>query len=176
MNFIQKNKYYLHIAITLLVIVIIKIIDTHIKTDVCNDIAAFELARDFDTSQAMVNAWTDNAKLWVAFDLGFDYLFILLYVSFIIISTQKVITKIAQKSTLWIKIGKILMYAQLVAGMFDALENYFLFKILLGAQNPAYPQYAFWFASIKFILVAFGLLYLLTSLIKYRKFVFSKDE
>jgi len=176
MNFIQKNKYYLHIAITLLVVVIIKIIDTHIKTDVCNDIAGYELAKDFDTSQAMVNAWTDNAKLWVAFDLGFDYLFILLYVSFIIISIQRVIAKIAQKSTLWIKMGKLLMYAQLVAGLFDALENYYLFKILLGAQNPAYPQYAFWFATVKFLFVALGLLYLLISAVKYRKLLFSKAK
>jgi hypothetical protein len=174
MKYIKNNKYYLLIALTLVVIVAIKIIDAFIITDACSGIGAYELAKVFDKSQQMLNTWTANAKPWVAFDLGFDYLFILLYVSFIAISIYKIIQKLPATRHLLIIVGTILMYAQFIAGIFDGIENYLLLKILLGDQNTNTPNNAFWFASIKFAIVGLALLYIIVTATLYRKRIFGK--
>jgi hypothetical protein len=52
-------------------------------------------------------------------------------------------------------------YGVFVAAVFDAVENYALFQILLDRIVSPYPEIAFYCASIKFGLLSFGLLYAL---------------
>jgi hypothetical protein len=52
-------------------------------------------------------------------------------------------------------------YGAFVAALFDAVENYALFQILLNRVYSPYPEIAYYFASIKFGLLIFGLLYAL---------------
>ncbi len=51
------------------------------------------------------------------------------------------------------------------AGLFDALENYSLIRVLLGARFDLWPQVARISATARFSLVALGLVYALVALV-----------
>ena len=47
-------------------------------------------------------------------------------------------------------------YGAFAAASFDAVENYALFRVLLGAYDTGYPEVAAFCATVKFSLLAFG--------------------
>jgi hypothetical protein len=49
------------------------------------------------------------------------------------------------------------------AAFLDAVENYGLIHVLLGAETGLWPVLAFWCAFSKFALVAVGLAYIVVS-------------
>ena len=54
---------------------------------------------------------------------------------------------------------------QIVAALFDAIENVALIKLLLGTNNEIYSLIAFCFALIKFVLIGIGIIYLIIGLL-----------
>jgi len=60
-------------------------------------------------------------------------------------------------------------YGAFAAALFDAVENYALFQILLNRISSPYPEMGDYCASIKFSLLIFGLIYALTGLIPTKK-------
>ncbi|NHZ86574.1 MAG: hypothetical protein GWP19_11965, partial [Planctomycetia bacterium] len=54
---------------------------------------------------------------------------------------------------------------QFVAALFDAIENIALIKLLLGSQNGIYSSIAYYFASIKFAIIAIGIIYIIIGLL-----------
>ncbi len=54
---------------------------------------------------------------------------------------------------------------QFVAALFDAIENIALIKLLLGSNNSLFPSIAYYFASIKFVLIAIGIIYIIIGLL-----------
>jgi hypothetical protein len=51
------------------------------------------------------------------------------------------------------------------AGVFDIVENYGLIRMLIGQGKPWWPTIVFWSAVLKYILVVFGLGYLMTGFV-----------
>jgi hypothetical protein len=58
--------------------------------------------------------------------------------------------------------GALAGYGAFVAALFDAVENYSLLQVLLGAYQSSYPAIDAFCASIKFGLLILGFLVLLT--------------
>ncbi len=63
------------------------------------------------------------------------------------------------------KFGLLIAQLQFIAGLFDAIENVALIKLLLGSQNGIYSLIAYYFASMKFAIIAIGIIYIIIGLI-----------
>jgi hypothetical protein len=59
------------------------------------------------------------------------------------------------------KIGLLLAKLQFVAALFDAIENFVLIKLLLGSNNNIFSLIAYYFASIKFVIIGIGIIYII---------------
>ena len=157
----SNRQYYAIIVLTIIVLVVVKVVDIPIQNKISSGIISFELAKTFDRSQALLQSWDTTSQMYVAFSLGFDYLFIVFYTLFFVITTQR----LSQKLGL-IHWKKLLITMFIAAGIFDVFEDIFLFKILTGSMSANYPLYAYYFAVAKFGLIAIGLIILIVFKLK----------
>lgn len=130
------------------------VLDPPLRSPLSSGIVSFELARTPQAAQAMLNAWDARARLFVAFSLGFDFLFMPLYAT--ALSAALLLT--AERLTgLSGGIANLLGWGAYLATLFDALENIALFSILTGTLGSN-PAIAFGCATIKFglLLLACG--------------------
>jgi hypothetical protein len=64
-----------------------------------------------------------------------------------------------QNHTEWIRLPAVAAgYGAFAAALFDAVENYALLRVLLGAVESGYPAIASFCAIVKFGLIGFGIL------------------
>ena len=101
--------------------------------------------------------WDESERLWAAFSLGLDFLYIVVYSTFLTLLCLRAAPKF-QKS-FWIDFGYVLAWGQWVAAVFDGLENGSLLGILLGYENTLSALAAKLFASLKFALIIVAVLY-----------------
>ena len=156
----QKRWLILLCIVTLLVMGVLNIVDIPLKTPaVPMGIVSFELAGDFTTAQAMVRSWDHNAQIYAGFSLGLDYLFMVLYSTTIALACVMAARRLKLLWRVIALVGVILAWGQWLAAILDGLENYALFVLLLGLENPLWPVVAWWCATVKFSLVILGIGY-----------------
>jgi len=66
---------------------------------------------------------------------------------------------------IFVPIGAILAWAQFLAAILDAIENFALIRVLFGATVDLWPALARLCAGPKFLIVSAGLLYIIIGLI-----------
>ena len=153
---LRKTVFYVCLALTIIIFGIFSFLDQPLKTSAApNGIVSFELAFTEDAAQSILNSWDENARLFAAFGLGFDFLFMPAYavalsLGLLLAGTNKVYWY--SSLTNWLGWGA------LAAALFDVVENYALWNILLGTAVSSYPQLAGICASIKFFLLIAGVL------------------
>ena len=152
--------------LTVLLLIAMQSFDAPLNTTAApNGIVSFELAKDMDVSQIILSSWDETAKVNAGLSLGFDFLFLIAY-SIFLASLCYAVAKRFKERNKWIyKLGLSLAVFQFVAALFDIIENIALIKLLLGSQNGVYSTLVFYFASIKFILIILGLLYIIIGFI-----------
>ena len=69
----------------------------------------------------------------------------------------------------WAEIGSVLAWVALAAGIFDAIENAALLRVLDGHTDQPYPAIAYACAVPKFVLTTAALLYILAGLAVLRR-------
>ncbi len=163
-NFIKTNKngitVFLLIAI-IINIVTIRIFDAPLKNEVCKSgIVSFELAKDLDNSINILNSWDTNAKINMSLSLGFDFLFIVVYSSFIALLIFNINNSLWEGKPYY-KLGKLLIVMIFIAALFDVGENIALIKLLFGDLNQTWSSAAYYFATIKFTIVIICIVYLI---------------
>jgi len=134
-------------------------LDPPLQTDVSAGIVSFELAGTPAAATAIVNSWDSRARLFAAFGLGFDFLFMPLYATAL---SAGLLLAAGRLRANWLALANLLGWGAYLATVFDAIENVALFSILDGSIG-ANPQVAFWCASIKFGLLLLGLGYALAA-------------
>lgn len=153
---LRKPFFFGFFALTLTMFGVFNILDQPLRTSAApNGIVSYELAWTPENAQAMLTSWDENARHYVAFGLGFDYLFMPAYslaLSLGLLLAGSAKPAWLQKMTAWLGWGV------LFAALFDAVENYALWKILTGNVESSFPQIAAVCASIKFILLILSLL------------------
>lgn len=154
----RKVMLVLFVAI-LLIFVIFRFLDIPLRTAAApSGIVSFELAGSQEKSSQILASWDDHADLYAAFGLGFDFLFMLVYSTFI--SLGCLMTSL--KHSGWFsKVGFWLGWGAFLAASMDAIENLALWKQLSGNMIPLWPILAAWCASIKFTLLLVGISYIL---------------
>lgn len=151
----RKRLFFTLLVLTLSLFAIFRILDTPLQTDYApSGIVSFELAGTPQNAAHIVLTWSAEAMLNAAFGLGIDYLFMPVYAFALAFGTLLA----AGRHAGWLKsLGAVAGYGAFAAALFDAVENYALFQVLLGAFDSSYPMLAAVCATVKFGLLAFGL-------------------
>lgn len=152
---LRKPFFYFFLVLTVFIFGAFGFLDQSLRTSAApNGIVSFEMAYRVDKAQSMLDSWDENARLFAAFGLGFDYLFMPVYavalsLGLLLVGNGRV--RWYHNLTAWLGWGAF------VAAAFDAVENYALWKILTGSILTPFPQIAGVCASVKFSLLILGL-------------------
>ena len=153
---LRKPLFFVFFAMTIAIFGIFNILDQPLRTDSApNGIVSFELAREVDAAQFMVNSWDANAGLFAAFGLGFDYLFMPTYA---LALSLGLLLAMGNKKNRYAIFAGWMGWGVFVAAFFDAMENYMLWRVLTGDIISPYPEIAAICATIKFMLLILGLI------------------
>lgn len=152
----RKPLFFTLLILTLSLFAVFRVLDTPLQTDYApSGIVSFELAGSPQNAAHIVLTWSEQAMLNAAFGLGIDYLFMPVYAFALGFGTLLA----AGRHGGWLRsLGAVAGYGAFAAALFDAVENYALFQVLLGAFDSSYPMLAAVSATVKFGLLAFGLL------------------
>lgn len=152
---LRKPLFYVFFAMTIAIFGIFNILDQPLRTDSApNGIVSFELARKMESAQSIVDSWDANARLFAAFGLGFDYLFMPTYA---LALSLGLLIAVGNKINRYAIFAGWMGWGVFVAALFDAMENYMLWRVLTGDIISPYPEIAAICATIKFILLILGL-------------------
>lgn len=153
---LRKPMFYAFFALTILIFGMFRLLDQPLRTSAApSGIVSFELARNADTSQAILDSWDSNARLQAAFGLGLDYLFMPAYAFALSLG----LLLASANKTGWYRICAAWMgWGIFAAALFDAVENYALWKELTGGAFSPYPEVAALCAALKFALLILGLI------------------
>jgi len=144
----------------------LQVLDGYLKTDAApRGIVSFEFAGSLSNASAMLGSWDSQARIAAGLSLGLDYLFLFVYAGAIGLGCVLTAKSRFQRAPIGMTIGHALAWGQLGAALLDAVENYGLARVLLGAQTDLWPLVAFWCAGPKFVIVALGLAYVLIGFI-----------
>ena len=155
----RKPAFLSFLFLTLILLAVFSALDASLRTPAApNGIVSFELAWQPGASQAMVDSWSEYARLLAAFGLGIDYLFMPIYA----LALSLGILLASGRHPGWFgRLGAWMGWAVLVAPLFDAVENYGLLHSLLSPLFSLWPFVASVCATIKFTLLVVGLFYAL---------------
>ena len=154
------------LTISLLILLLITIssmlfFDSFLKNEIAeNGIISFELAKELETSKAVINSWNEQSKIAASLSMGLDFLFLIVYASFIALLIHKLNDKL-WKDTTFYTIGNILVWGAFIMALSDAIENIALIRLLMGDLQQYWSSIAYYFAILKFIILALGILYIL---------------
>ena len=158
---LNKNLLMFSGIMTIILFFILRIFDAPLHTVVApNGILSFEFARSINTSNQIIQSWDITARINAAFSLGFDFLFLLSYAIFFSTTCYLIAVKYYDKIKIFYAIGLIFTWLLIFAGIFDAIENIALIKLLLGSANTIYPSIAYYFA-----IIGVGLVYIIFGII-----------
>lgn len=142
---------------TLLVMVALTWSGAVLRTDVApRGIVSFELAYTPQAASAILESWDATARVAAAFNLGLDYLFLVLYASALALAAT-LTTRLLEAR--WWALGAAIAWGQVLAAVLDAIENAALLVILNQDATSPWPEVAALCAVIKFALVGVGLLF-----------------
>jgi hypothetical protein len=157
---LRKPLFYVFFALTLLIFGIFRGLDEPLRTaSAPSGIVSFELAQTVDVAQGIIDSWDSNARLFAAFGLGLDYLFMPAYA--LALSLGLLLT-LNGRTGWYYHLAAWMGWGVLVAALFDVVENYALWVVLTGKVASPYPEVAALCATIKFALLIAGLLTIVT--------------
>lgn len=163
LNFIpqgsRKRTFFPLLALTLGLFAVFQVLNEPLVTPAApGGIVTFELAGSAEKSAAILASWDETASLFAAFGLGLDYLFMPCYALTLSLGTLLAAGRHAGRFK---TLGALAGWGALAAALFDAVENFALWKILLGAWASPWAELATACAQAKFGLLALGLVYAL---------------
>ena len=161
----RKKVFFLFLAATLLVMVVFRLIlDPPLQTEAApQGIVSFELAGSQLKADEILTSWDDTARLYAAFGLGFDFLFMPVYATAIALG---VLLASGRHPGRYASVGAWVGWGAFLAAIFDAAENICLFNLLLGNSGANYAGMAALYATLKFGLILLGIGYALVGWVK----------
>ena len=157
----RKSLFFGFLIFTISILVLFQFLNQPLMTaSAPNGIISLQLAWTPENTQAMLDSWNANARLYGAFGLGFDYLFMPAYALALALGALLA----AGRHPGWFsRLGSWIGYGSLIAAVFDAFENLLQFQQLFhGKVELAFIVGVI--ATLKFTLIILALLYGLTGL------------
>lgn len=163
----RRAAFLILLVSTLLVMLALNVAGRNLITTAAPlGIISYELAGDPLTSQSILDSWDELAKTSAAFNLGLDYLFLVLYsITIAWGATWLSLLYAANKS--WSTLGAVAAGGVIFAACLDAIENYLLMSMLTHGASAPQSQIAYYCALVKFILVFWGIGYILAGFIVF---------
>jgi hypothetical protein len=127
-------------------------------------IVSFELAKDVSQSEAILASWDEIAKTAAGMSLGMDFLFLIVYSLFISLLIHALNERLWERTKMY-KIGLVFIGGVFLAAFFDIIENIALIQLLLGDLQQKWSTIAYYFAILKFGLLALCVLYILINFV-----------
>lgn len=124
-------------------------------------IANLELAGSLNMAGDILFHWGEENHWVVVASLILDFPFLLAYTLLFFYLTRYLSEKLPTDSVVISKIGKGIGAGFILAGLSDILENLALFAVVYHTEDNAWAVLAYYCASIKFIALGVGVLYLL---------------
>jgi hypothetical protein len=164
----EKNKsiFWALFLFTLAVMFCLNLVGKRLITPAAPyGIISFELAGSVEKAQQIIDSWDQDARLYAAFSLGFDYLFMVLY------STTIALACLWGGRVLQIRnmpgniSGILLAWGLWLAAVLDGIENIALSLSLFTTPSAPWPQVAQISAILKFVLIFLGLIFTFFALI-----------
>ena len=160
----RRRLFWFFLALTVLATVILQIIDGPLKTALSpQGIVSFELAGTPAQSARILGGWDATARMYAGFSLGFDYLYMLSYTITVALAALWVTDVLSGG---WRRAGVWAAWGMGVAGLADASENYFLWRLLIGNGPDSFPALARWAAILKFSLLGLGVLLAIAAVLR----------
>ena len=157
----RNRAFFAVTALTLVLMPVMATFDKPLRTEAApQGIVSFELAKTEAQTVAILSSWNEAARVSAGLSLGMDYLFLFAYSLSLGLGCVLLGGLERNRGTMLAAIGAPLAWMQLLAAVLDAVENYALIQLLLGAGGGNWPALAWGCAVPKFIAVALGLLYL----------------
>jgi len=157
-----KNRTIILFVLLVLGIVLMKYLNSFLINDIATKgIVSFELAKDVNVSQNIINSWNVVATAAAGYSLIIDFLFLLIYSSFLALLVHHTNEKIWKNTSIY-KVGVVLIFAQFIAAFCDVIENISLLQLFKNTTQ-FWTSMAYYFASIKFILIVLGILFIVVS-------------
>jgi hypothetical protein len=122
-------------------------------------IISFEFAGNVDSAQAVIESWNFQAQKQAAFSIGYDYLFLVTYSTAIALACIWASKFVDPSNAALINAGVLLAWGQWLAALCDGVENAALFISLVQQPISPLPEIARITASLKFVLILLGLIY-----------------
>lgn len=155
------------ILLTIAFMIVFNALDQPLRTDSApSGIVSYELAGDVATAESILGSWDVRARLYAAFGLGLDFLFMLTYSSTIGLACIWA-ARSPRMSVVLVRMGVLLAWGQWLAALLDAIENSALLVLLLKTVAAPWPQIAAFCAVVKFTLILLGLIYSFGGLILF---------
>lgn len=162
----KKGRKFLLVKLLILVILfalVMRHFDSYLINDVSkNGIVSFELAKELSKSEDIINSWDTVSKYAAGMSMGFDFLFLIIYSSFIGLLIYN-INQSLWKGQSFYAIGVIMIWSIYFAALFDIIENIALINLLLGDLNQIWSSIAYYFAMVKFVIILTCIIYIISN-------------
>ena len=165
-NSARKRVLVITLVMSAILLFVMRALDTPLRTNTApSGIVSFELAKNYDASQQILNSWNTEAKINAALSLGLDFLFLIVYALFISFSCIQVAVALKDDHTCFFRVAVVLAWAQFLAAILDAIENVALIQLLKNSSRIGLPCLARWCAIVKFSIVGAGLIFIFAGLL-----------
>ena len=158
----EKKLSLILFGLMVVIVVLMRLFDAPLKNEASpQGIVSFELAKDVDWSVAIIDSWDSFAKASAKRSMTLDFLFLVVYGLFIGLMIHKVNS--VWRSSRFHTVGIALIYLVFIASFFDILENIALLLLLNGSLEQIWSSTAFYFAILKFFILALALVFIIIS-------------
>lgn len=160
----RAGAFYASVVASMATMFGMGLIDEHIRTkEAVYGVVSLELAFSNARAKAILDSWSPQQKVWAGFSLGTDHLFMAVYSTALALGCLHV----GRGSDAAIQIASL----QYIAAISDFLEGMFLLAVLVhsdGLLDERLIVGAGVCATIKFALIALGMLYMLVMFLLQR--------
>jgi hypothetical protein len=161
----QKIVFTVSLVLMLALMIVLYVAGLPLQTKAAPaGIISYEFAGSLDNAQAMIESWGAEGRTAAALNLGLDYLYLVCYGLALGLGCMLISRGFFKRSRFLFQMGIILAWAQAGAALADAVENLALLQVLFGSAEAAWPVLAAVCASLKFLAVSAGVLYILVGL------------
>jgi len=165
-EFVQKDRrtkfFWPLVGLSFLVMAVMHLVGKPLITEAAPwGMISFELAGSAANAEMILASWNQEATVSAAFNLGFDFLFIPVYIGTIALGCGIVANALRKSKKLFSSLGFLLSWGVILAGSLDVIENIALLKILFGSVASPWPEIARLCAVPKFCLINFVLIYII---------------
>jgi hypothetical protein len=148
------------LILTLALTAILQAVNAPLKTAAASQgIVSYEFGGTTAGAERILASWNGQAREHAGFSLGLDFLYMPSYAVTIGLACAWVAESLRRRARWLGTAGVILAWGLIVAALLDATENVALTTMLFGAPAEPWPIIAFGCATVKFLLIACGLLY-----------------